>query len=620
MTKLEELINELCPDGVEYKKLADVCNFNRGTSLVSKNAKSGDIPVISGGQKPAFYHNEANRTGTTITVAGSGAYAGYVSIWYEPIFVCDAFSVEPKNADELDIKYLYHYLTNNQKKIYNKKTGAGIPHVHGKDIAKFSIPLPPLSIQSEIVHILDSFTLLTAELTAELTARQKQYAFYRDYLLDFGNEDVTKKIPDIDCSNVKYVKLGDISKIVRGASPRPIKNFITTSSTGINWIKIGDVNVNSKYITKTKEKITQEGAIKSRYVRKGDFILSNSMSFGRPYILEIDGCIHDGWLSISEFEKYVTADYLYYYLISNKLQKEMKQRASFGGAVQNLNADIVRDLEIAVPPFSVQENIVKILDRFDKLNNDMSEGLPAEIEARKKQYEYYRDTLLSFDDKACSQIVKVERERELTRSKAIKWLKLSDVSLKITDGMHNLPKDVFPIGNYPIISAQNVNNGLITTTTNKYVNEATFVSENKRTNLTNGDVLITIVGAIGRIAIVENDLKALCQRSLCVIKPNYSIICSKYLKFVLESTPVQNYIIKNAHGAAQKGLYLKQVSDICIPVPPLEEQERIVSILDRFDKLCNDISEGLPAEIEARQKQYEYYRDKLLSFKEKNHA
>lgn len=96
--------------------------------------------------------------------------------------------------------------------------------------------------------------------------------------------------------------------------------------------------------------------------------------------------------------------------------------------------------------------------------------------------------------------------------------------------------------------------------------------------------------------------------------------CSKYLKFVLESTPVQNYIIKNAHGAAQKGLYLKQVSDICIPVPSLEEQERIVSILDRFDKLCNDISEGLPAEIEARQKQYEYYRDKLLSFKEKNHA
>lgn len=308
----------------------------------------------------------------------------------------------------LDNKFLYYFLQTKMKLISSFYRGSGIKHPDMSKVLDLQIPLPPLSIQSEIVHILDSFTLLTAE----LTARQKQYAFYRDYLLDFRNEDVTKKIPDIDCSNIKYVKLGDISKIVRGASPRPIKNFITTSSTGINWIKIGDVNVNSKYITKTKEKITQEGATKSRYVRKGDFILSNSMSFGRPYILEIDGCIHDGWLSISEFEKYVTADYLYYYLISNKLQKEMKQRASFGGAVQNLNADIVRDLEIAVPPFSVQENIVKILDRFDKLNNDMSEGLPAEIEARKKQYEYYRDTLLSFDDKACSHIVKVERERE----------------------------------------------------------------------------------------------------------------------------------------------------------------------------------------------------------------
>ena len=608
MTKLEELINELCPDGVEYKKLADVCNFNRGTSLVSKNAKSGDIPVISGGQKPAFYHNVANRTGTTITVAGSGAYAGYVSIWYEPIFVCDAFSVEPKNADELDIKYLYHYLTNNQNKIYNKKTGAGIPHVHGKDIAKFSIPLPPLSIQNEIVHILDSFTLLTAELTAELTARQKQYAFYRDYLLDFSNEDVTKKIPDIDCSNIKYVKLGDISKIVRGASPRPIKNFITTSSTGINWIKIGDVNVNSKYITKTKEKITQEGATKSRYVRKGDFILSNSMSFGRPYILEIDGCIHDGWLSISEFEKYVTADYLYYYLISNKLQKEMKQRASFGGAVQNLNADIVRDLEIAVPPLSVQENIVKILDRFDKLNNDMSEGLPAEIEARKKQYEYYRDTLLSFDDKACSQIVKVERERELTRSKAIKWLKLGEIGkvrmckriLKSqTNSQFGVP--FYKIGTFGKKADAYVSNELF----NEYKSKYSYPKK--------GDILISCSGTIGR-TVVFNGKPAYFQDSNIVwLENDESVVLNTYLKYCYDRQPW-----RAESGGTIARLYNANIENAVIPVPPLEEQERIASILDRFDKLCNDISDGLPAEIEARQKQYEYYRDKLLTFKMRN--
>lgn len=415
MTKLEELINELCPDGVEYKTVGEVCTIKKGAQLNKDKLKdNGLYPVINGGVNPSGYWDEYNFNANLITISQGGASAGYVNFMTTPFWAGAHCYVVEKCEKCLNYTYLYHFIKMHQKTFMQCQYGAGIPSLSLKSINAIGIPLPPLSIQSEIVHILDSFTLLTAELTAELTARQKQYAFYRDYLLDFSDEDVTKKIPDIDCSNIKYVKLGDISKIVRGASPRPIKNFITTSSTGINWIKIGDVNVNSKYITKTKEKITQEGATKSRYVRKGDFILSNSMSFGRPYILEIDGCIHDGWLSISEFEKYVTADYLYYYLISNKLQKEMKQRASFGGAVQNLNADIVRDLEIAVPPLSVQENIVKILDRFDKLNNDMCEGIPAEIEARKKQYEYYRDTLLSFDDKACSHIVKVERERANT--------------------------------------------------------------------------------------------------------------------------------------------------------------------------------------------------------------
>ena len=187
--------------------------------------------------------------------------------------------------------------------------------------------------------------------------------------------------------------------IVRGASPRPIKNFITNDSNGIPWIKIGDVLPKSKYITNTQEKITKEGAEKSRFVHKGDFILSNSMSFGRPYILKIDGCIHDGWLSISGFDKYVSADYLYYALTSGQIQQEMKKRASFGGAVQNLNSDIVKAISIPIPPKKEQERIVAILDRFDKLCNDIYEGLPAEIEARKKQYEYYRDRLLSFKER-----------------------------------------------------------------------------------------------------------------------------------------------------------------------------------------------------------------------------
>ena len=189
---------------------------------------------------------------------------------------------------------------------------------------------------------------------------------------------------------------GHIATITRGASPRPIKNFITDTKDGVNWIKIGDVEPDAKYITKTQEKITFKGADKSRRVQKGNFILSNSMSFGRPYILKIDGCIHDGWLSIADFKEYVSPDYLYYLLSSNDIQQEMRKRASFGGAVQNLNADIVRALELPIPSFHEQARIVSILDRFDALITDIAHGLPAEIEARRKQYEYYRDKLLTF--------------------------------------------------------------------------------------------------------------------------------------------------------------------------------------------------------------------------------
>ena len=188
-----------------------------------------------------------------------------------------------------------------------------------------------------------------------------------------------------------------MAEIVRGASPRPINKFITDDEEGINWIKIGDVNPTEKYITTTKQKITIDGAKKSRIVKKGDFILSNSMSFGRPYILKIDGCIHDGWLSISNFEKNYNTDFLYYLLSSDQVQKQMKQKASVG-TVKNLNADIVKSIKLPLYSMKYHHYVVNLLYRFEKLCNDIKQGLPAEIEARRKQYEYYRDKLLNFKE------------------------------------------------------------------------------------------------------------------------------------------------------------------------------------------------------------------------------
>lgn len=189
--------------------------------------------------------------------------------------------------------------------------------------------------------------------------------------------------------------LGEVATIVRGASPLPIHAFLTKGESGIPWIKIGDVDRNGKYITGTSERITKEGSEKSRCVRPGDFVLSNSMSFGRPYISKIDGCIHDGWLAISGFENSFMPDFLYHLLRSTSIQKEFERRAG-EGTVRNLNAEIVRSILVPVPSMGEQERIVSVLDKFDILTNSIAEGLPREIELRRKQYEYYRDKLLSF--------------------------------------------------------------------------------------------------------------------------------------------------------------------------------------------------------------------------------
>jgi len=193
--------------------------------------------------------------------------------------------------------------------------------------------------------------------------------------------------------------LGEIATIVRGASPRPIQSFLTAAEDGVPWIKIGDIAADSKYITGTAERVTRSGAEKSRRVYPGDFVLSNSMSFGRPYISQIEGCIHDGWLSISKFGDTFLPDFLYHLLRSSPIQAEFSRRAG-AGTVQNLNAEVVRQVLVPVPSIDEQSRIITILDKLDALVNDISSGLPAKIAARRQQYEHYRNRLLTFRERA----------------------------------------------------------------------------------------------------------------------------------------------------------------------------------------------------------------------------
>ncbi len=169
--------------------LGEISEFKRGTSITRKNVEAGQIPVVAGGRQPAYYHGKSNRNGETIVIAGSGAHAGYVTYWNQPIFVSDAFSIKPDNRI-VQTKYVFHFLKSRQNDLFQQKQkGGGVPHIYVKNVAPMCIPIPTLNEQLRIVQILDTFDALVNDLSiglpAEILARRKQYSYYRDHLLTF---------------------------------------------------------------------------------------------------------------------------------------------------------------------------------------------------------------------------------------------------------------------------------------------------------------------------------------------------------------------------------------------------------------------------------------------------
>jgi N-6 DNA methylase len=397
MSKIDELLKN---EKVEWKKLGEVCNIKRGRviSKIYLEQHKGEFPVYSSQTRN---NGEIGRISTYdfdgefATWTTDGAYAGtvfYRNGKFSVTNICGL--IEPKDSKNLLVKFIVYWLQIEAKKYV--KGGSGNPKLMSNVVEKIKIPIPSIETQEKIVKTLDKFT----NYVTELQARTKQYEYYRDMLL---SEEYLNKISDkIDVLEskdyeVKFTTLGEIAQINRGASPRPITKYITDDIEGIPWIKIGDIGVNSKYVTKTAQKITVEGAKKSRILKKGDFIMSNSMSYGRPYILDIDGAIHDGWASISDFHNILDSDFLYYYLTSYKVQNYWKGKIN-SSSVSNLNSEIIRSLPIPVIDKELQQVVAKILDKFQSLLADTKGLLPQEIEQRQKQYEYYREKLLTFNE------------------------------------------------------------------------------------------------------------------------------------------------------------------------------------------------------------------------------
>ena len=322
-------------------------------------------------------------------------------------------------------KYLFYYLLSPTFDNYANDTdnakGVAYPAINADKLYKGIVPLPPLSEQKRIVAAIEKFMPLIEEygkketqlkainekigtltkkailqeamqgklvpqIASEGNARDLLEEIRKEKLshgLDFANaksgkrkskketalagsnpcdikeEEIPFEIPENWC----WCRLGEVTEIARGGSPRPIKDYLTTDESGYNWIKIGDTDKNGKYINQTAEKIVKEGLSKTRLVHKGDFLLTNSMSFGRPYILNIDGCIHDGWLVISPKGTVFNKDFLYYVLSSTFAYNQFCDSVS-GAVVKNLNSDKVRESLLPLPPLAEQKRIVAAIEKL----------------------------------------------------------------------------------------------------------------------------------------------------------------------------------------------------------------------------------------------------------------
>ena len=367
MSRLEELIQELCPDGVEYKELSDAVRIMRGKRVVRRQLlDEGRYPVFQNSLTPLGYYNECNCSADTayIIVAGAAGEIGYSYVDFWAADDCFYFRGEP----DVQSRYLYHVLLQQQPILYAKVRKASIPRLSRTAIEKLKIPVPPLEIQCEIVRILDNFTELTAELTteltAELTARRKQYSFYRNKLLSFKEEEI------------RISKLGDVCDLKAGKAISAIS--ISDNRTDEYAVPCYGGNGLRGYV-----KEPNQSGDKSIIGRQGALCGNVCYATGEYYATEHAVVISNKGAFNNRF--------LFHLLVSKDLNQYKTAGAQPGLSVARLN-----DVSVPVPKMEIQDRIANVLDNFDAICGDLNIGLPAEIEARRKQYEYYRDLLLTF--------------------------------------------------------------------------------------------------------------------------------------------------------------------------------------------------------------------------------
>ena len=615
MSKLDELLRELCPDGVEYKRFDEVCTLNAriGWQRLTKAEymSKGDYLLITGTDftetheidySTCVYVTEERykqdlkiqlKNGDIlITKDGTLGKVAQVKGLEMPATLNGGVFVVRCKDGSLENRFILHYLLSNhfQSVVEQQKTGSTISHLTQTLFSRLMIPIPPLEIQREIVRILDNFTNLTSELTSELTARGIQYSYYRNKLLTFH-------------ANTKIVQLADIADIGTGSS------------------NTNEAVEDGKYPFFVR---SQEPLRKNDYEYDETAIITagDGVGVGKVYhYIEGKYALHQRAYRIHINTPEVMSKYYFHYMKAKFLP--YIQKTMFQGSVASIRRPMLNAFPVPVPPLDVQTRIVNVLDNFEKICSDLNIGLPAEIEARQKQYEYYRDKLLTFAENGNTILSRAEQSRaEQSRAEQSR-AEQSRALIKLLQYVFGYVRiflgDVGSICMCKRILKSQTNTvrgvpfykiGTFGKEADAYISQETFNEYRSKYNFPKkGDVLISAAGTIGRTVVYDGKPAYFQDSNIVWIDNDESIVLNSYLRYCYELKPW-----KASEGGTIPRLYNDNIAKAVIAVPAIEEQKRVVSILDRFDAICNDLTGGLPAEIEARRKQYEYYRDKLLNF------
>ena len=392
MNKIQRLLQEHCPNGVEWKTLGEVARLEKGKQL-NKTAllEEGAYPAYNGGVSFSGFTNTYNYKENTIIISQGGASAGFVNFVTTKFYANAHCYVILPNTELVENRFVYHLLKSSQEILMSRQLGAGIPALRTSEILGIPIPLPPLPVQQEIVRILDKFTTLEAELEAELETHKKQYEYYRDDLLTFGDE-------------AEWKALGEVGAFVRGSGLQKID--LTTS--GIPAIHYGQIyTYYGVSVEQTISFVTPKTANGLKKVDYGDVIITNTSEnledVGKAVFYSVkEQGVTGGHATIFKPSKEIIGKYLVYYTQTAEFSNQKRKYAK-GTKVIDVSANDLAKITVPIPypndtkkSLEEQARIVAILDRFDTLVNSISEGLPKEIALRRKQYEYYREQLLSF--------------------------------------------------------------------------------------------------------------------------------------------------------------------------------------------------------------------------------